>query len=204
MKYSIQVLLTLILGSVSTSVRAQGFENVIETHREAYKKEFLITPNAPLEADDLSFLRFYEPDSAYRIQAVFVTTPESKPFEMLTYSGVRKPYVKFGELHFVLAGKAQTLAVYQSLDLRKMPQYRDYLFVPFKDLTNAHETYGGGRYLDFRMGDIQGKQCTLDFNKAYNPYCAYSAGYNCPIPPRENHLIVKIEAGEMDFGKEHK
>ena len=84
-----------------------------------------------------------------------------------------------------------------------MPQYRDYLFVPFKDLTNAHETYGGGRYLDFRMKDIEGASCVLDFNKAYNPYCAYSEGYNCPIPPRENHLEVRVEAGEMGFGKAH-
>ena len=122
---------------------------------------------------------------------------------MLTYSGMRKQYVKYGELHFELAGKKQRLNVYQSLDLRKMPQYRDYLFVPFKDLTNAGETYGGGRYLDFRMKDIEGSDCVLDFNKAYNPYCAYSEGYNCPIPPRENHLEAKVEAGEMNFGKEH-
>lgn len=188
---------------VLLSATAQDFEKYIAQHREAYKAEFLKTPSAPLKEIDLSYLRFYEPDSAYRIQATFVTTPKSEPFEMLTYSGKRKPYVKYGELRFVLAGKKQTLNVYQSLDLRRRPQYRDYLFVPFKDLTNARETYGGGRYLDFRMADIEGALCILDFNKAYNPYCAYSSGYNCPIPPMENHLSVKIEAGEKNFGKEH-
>ncbi len=192
-----------ILFSLHFSVRAQDFEKDIALHREAYRAEFLKTPNAPLKTADLPYLRFFEPDSAYRIRAEFVASPKSEPFEMLTYSGQRKPYVKYGDLQFTLAGKKQTLDVYQSLDLRKMPQYRDYLFVPFKDLTNAHESYGGGRYVDFRVVDITGVECTLDFNKAYNPYCAYATGYNCPIPPKANHLEVKIEAGEMNFGKEN-
>ncbi|GHB58643.1 DUF1684 domain-containing protein [Persicitalea jodogahamensis] len=199
MKYVLLFGLTFILAAA----RAQDFEKRIASHRQEYKEEFLKTPNSPLKEGDLTYLRFFEPDSTYRLRAKFVATPGSEPFAMLTYSGMRKQYVKYGELHFELAGKEQTLNVYQSLDLRKMPQYRDYLFVPFKDLTNAQKTYGGGRYLDFRMKDIEGDNCVLDFNKAYNPYCAYSEGYNCPIPPRENHLEAKVEAGEMNFGKEH-
>ncbi|MPR32801.1 DUF1684 domain-containing protein [Salmonirosea aquatica] len=184
-------------------VRAQGFEQEIRQHREAYKNEFLTTANSPLGAPDLAYLRFYEPDSGYRLRAKFVATPASEPFAMLTYSGQRKQYVKYGELQFELQGKRDTLSVYQSLDLRRLPQYRDYLFVPFKDLTNGEGTYGGGRYLDFTIKDIQGSTSLLDFNKAYNPYCAYAEGYNCPIPPQENHLSARIEAGEMNFGKEH-
>jgi uncharacterized protein (DUF1684 family) len=84
-----------------------------------------------------------------------------------------------------------------------MPKYKNYLFVPFKDMTNGKETYGGGRYLDLETTDIQNDSVILDFNKAYNPYCAYSNGYSCPIPPKENHLAVSIEAGEKTFGKEH-
>ncbi|WP_373514690.1 DUF1684 domain-containing protein [Persicitalea sp.] len=203
MKYRLLFGLTFILAATNPFVRAQDFEDEIALHREEYKAEFLKTTNSPLQEADLAYLRFYKPNPAFRIKAEFVATTGSEPFEMLTYSGMRKPYVKYGELRFVLKGKKQTLNVYQSLDLRRMPQYRDYLFVPFKDLTNGHETYGGGRYLDFRMKDIEGTSCVLDFNKAYNPYCAYSEGYNCPIPPRENHLTAKVEAGEMNFGKEH-
>ena len=184
-------------------VHAQSFEQEMAQHRDAYKKEFLTTANSPLSAADLPYLRFYSPDSTYRLRARFVATPGSEPFAMLTYSGQRKQYVKYGELHFERQGRYDTLSIYQSLDLRRMPQYRDYLFVPFKDLTNGVETYGGGRYLDFRMSDIQGGTCLLDFNKAYNPYCAYSEGYSCPIPPSENHLSLRIEAGEMSFGREH-
>ena len=65
------------------------------------------------------------------------------------------------------------------------------------------ESYGGGRYLDLRMKEIEGDKIYLDFNKAYNPFCAFSAGYSCPIPPKENHLKVAIEAGEKNFVREH-
>jgi uncharacterized protein len=201
-----KVLLFHILVSIlmmHISAHAQNFEHDIRQHRETYKNEFLSTANSPLQARDLPYLHFYEPDSSYRLQATFVATPGSEPFALLTYSGEQKQYVKYGELRFELSGKQDTLSVYQSLDLRRMPQYRDYLFVPFKDLTNGAETYGGGRYLDFRIRDVQATPCVLDFNKAYNPYCAYSEGYSCPIPPRENHLSRHIEAGEKSFGKEH-
>jgi uncharacterized protein (DUF1684 family) len=197
----IPILFSSTLGCFSAI--AQGFEQDIKQHREVYKNEFLTTANSPLKAADLSYLRFYAPDSSYRLSATLVTTPGSEPFTMLTYSGARKEYVKYGELRFERAGKQDTLSVYQSLDLHRLPQYRDYLFVPFKDLTNGEATYGGGRYLDFRMKDMQLGTCVLDFNKAYNPYCAYSEGYSCPIPPKENHLSVRIEAGEMNFGRAH-
>ncbi|MFT4762129.1 MAG: hypothetical protein ACI9LN_004113, partial [Saprospiraceae bacterium] len=70
--------------------------------------------------------------------------------------------------------------------------------------TNSETTYGGGRYLDFKTTDIVDGKMTIDFNKTYNPWCHYSDGYNCPIPPKENHLEVEIVAGERNFGKEKK
>lgn len=79
----------------------------------------------------------------------------------------------------------------------------DYLFIPFKDKTNGAATYGGGRYLELRMGEIIDNKVVIDFNKCYNPYCAYSEGFNCPIPPLENHLDIKIEVGEKMFAKSH-
>ena len=203
MKIALFAYLALSIGFMHFPARAQDFESELMQHREAYKNEFLTTANSPLKAADLPYLRFYAPDSAYKLRATFVATRGSEPFAMLTYSGQRKQYISYGELSFELEGTLCTLHVYQSLDLQRIPAYRDYLFVPFKDLTNGDQTYGGGRYLDFRMSDIQGDSCVLDFNKAYNPYCAYSEGYNCPIPPRENHLPLRIEAGEMNFGKAH-
>jgi uncharacterized protein (DUF1684 family) len=95
--------------------------------------------------------------------------------------------------------------IYQSKETQAIPGYRDYLFIPFKDMTNGESTYGGGRYIDMRMGDIRDGSVIIDFNKCYNPWCMYSDGYNCPIPPLENHLEVPIEAGEMIWtGKKKK
>ena len=85
----------------------------------------------------------------------------------------------------------------------KNPKYIDHLFIPFNDLTNYEETYGGGRYIDLSLNDIKDGKVVLDFNKCHNPYCAYSDGYNCPIPPEANRLKVAVKAGEMNFGKEH-
>ena len=81
-------------------------------------------------------------------------------------------------------------------------KYRDYLGLMFTDKTSGKETYDAGRYIDFNIGDIKNDKLVIDFNKAYNPYCAYVKGkYSCPIPPRENYLPIAIEAGEKNFGK---
>jgi uncharacterized protein (DUF1684 family) len=69
----------------------------------------------------------------------------------------------------------------------------------FTDLTNGEDTYGGGRYIDLYISDIAEGHITIDFNKAYNPYCAYSDGYNCPIPPASNSINLEIKAGEKMY-----
>lgn len=199
MKKLILVLITL----APLTIFAQDFKAEIEKHREEYKADFLKNASSPLKKEDFEYLRFYEPNEKFKVVCEFVATKRGKPFEVPTSSGQTAAYTKFGELKFEIDGKAYKLAVYQSLRLRNLPQYRDYLFIPFKDLTNGKESYGGGRYLDLRMKQIEGDKIYLDFNKAYNPYCAFSAGYSCPIPPKENHLKVAIEAGEKNFAKEH-
>lgn len=183
-----------------------SYAEEVNRHREAYKKDFLHNDRSPLGAEDLDKLRFYEPDETYRVRCTFTRTPDEKPFELPTYSGITKPYVKYGVLNFELKGEPFQLAVYQSLALRGMPQYAQYLFLPFRDLTNDETTYGGGRYLDLNMAELEKDEIILDFNKCYNPWCHYSDGYNCPIPPTENSLETAIEAGEKMWtgNKKHK
>ena len=77
------------------------------------------------------------------------------------------------------------------------------LSILFRDATAPKETYGGGRYLDFKLDEVSDSKLAIDFNKAYNPYCAYASGFKCPIPPRENALNVAIKAGEKNFAKPH-
>lgn len=93
-------------------------------------------------------------------------------------------------MKFTLNGKALELNVYQS---RKNYQTDKRLFLLFTDLTSGNESYGGGRYIDLRIPDDD--EVILDFNKSYNPYCAYNYNYSCPIPPAENHLDISVKAG---------
>ena len=120
---------------------------------------------------------------------------------MNTSSGMKKKYFQYGIVTFNLFDSVQHLYVYQSADLMKQEKYKDYLFIPFGDATSGFTSYGGGRYLDLVFSDIKDGKIILDFNKAYNPYCAYVTGYNCPIPPKENLLNIAIKAGEKNYGK---
>ena len=102
-----------------------------------------------------------------------------------------------GRLVFRLQGRTFKLPVYQNVELSMQPEYVNYLFLPFTDRTNGAETYGGGRYVDLH-GPL-GQRVTIDLNNAYNPYCAYSDRYSCPIPPTENHLDTEVRAGVKKY-----
>jgi len=160
------------------------------------KTEYADPYHSPLSAKakkDFKGIQFFPVNMKYVVQARFVRTPHEKTFQMPTSSGMRKTYVKYAEVFFMIDNKEYKLNVYQSMDLIKSTEYKDYLFIPFTDATNGAETYEGGRYIDLTIPATD--KITLDFNKAYHPYCAYTDGYNCPIPPQENHVPVRIEAG---------
>ena len=116
-----------------------------------------------------------------------------------THSGKQKPFREVGTLSFTIHDTDVVLHAYQMLDMMNEAANKDELFVPFKDMTNYESTYGGGRYLDLSVSDINNGKVQIDFNKCYNPYCAYSDGFSCPIPPNENYLHVAIQAGELEF-----
>lgn len=180
---------------------AQTYSDSLLQFRMSYKSEFLKDEHSPLRAEDTSFLRFFSPDATFRVYAVFSPVKDTVGFDMITHSGQKRRYFVYGSLQFNLKDHFCRLYIYQCEKLKTKKGFEDYLFVPFKDQTNYTTTFGGGRYLDFKMNDIQQGVLELDFNKAYNPYCAYQNGYHCPIPPRENELFFKIEAGEMLFGR---
>lgn len=163
-------------------------------------KDFRNPDKSPLTARDrvkFTSLEFFPIDSTFIVEAEFVRTPFETPFEMPTTTERKPVYLKYGELYFRLKGKEYRLNVYQNLELTKNSQYKDYLFLPFTDLTNGSSSYSGGRYVDMRIP--KSNKVTLDFNKTYNPYCAYNGIYSCPIPPADNHLDTMVEAGVKDF-----
>lgn len=151
---------------------------------------------------DFETLDFFPADTNYVITAKFVRTPDAVPFLMPTTTDRKSKEVVYGIAHFTLNGKAQQLEIYQNEELMEEEGYEDYLFLPFTDLTNGEETYGGGRYLDLSIPDSD--TIILDFNRAYNPYCTYNKKYSCPLVPSVNHLETEILAGVKDFKKGYK
>lgn len=193
--------LIVLLCCATQTLFAQNFTAEIEKHRTHYKKEFLTEKNSPLKKEDLKFLQFYTANSSYIVKTNFTKISDTIGFDMLTHSGKIKKYYVYGSVTFTLKKQTCTLFIYQSAQLKTTKGLEDYLFIPFTDETNSVSTFGGGRYLDFTEKDIVNNHLLIDFNKCYNPYCAYKGGYNCPIPPKENDLQMTIEAGEKTFGK---
>ena len=160
----------------------------------ANKKTSVLTPE---DFKTFEGLEFYPIDLKYRVRAIIKRTPNAKPFKMKTSTDRLPEYVKYGDAYFTIDGTDFIVPVYQNMALSKKEEYKDYLFFPFTDLTSGDGSYGGGRYLDLRIPE--GDFVIIDFNKSYNPYCAYNHKYSCPIPPEENDIKIRIEAGIKAF-----
>ncbi|MCD8741108.1 DUF1684 domain-containing protein [Mucilaginibacter roseus] len=199
-----KLLLSIGLLTAITTANAQSFKEQIAAHRQKYKDDFLAEQRSPLKAEDLPNLRFFDADSTYSIVAKVELLQDQPVIKLTTFNGSSQEYVRFAKLTFTLKGKQLHLTLFKSLSLTAIPQYKDYLFLPFTDQTNAAESYPGGRYIDINATDIKNGALAIDFNKAYNPYCAYSDGYRCPVPPMENKLGIRVEAGEKAFAGEKK
>jgi uncharacterized protein (DUF1684 family) len=158
-------------------------------------------PNeSPLMEDDLKYfipLEFYEISEKFVVEAKFTKSANEKVFKRKTSSNRLPEYIKYGELHFTIDGKELKLNVYQNIELIKKPGFEDFLFLPFSDETCGKGSYIGGRYIDLKIS--KSETILLDFNTAYNPYCAYNHKYSCPIVPLENDLKIAIEAGVKKF-----
>jgi hypothetical protein len=152
--------------------------------------------------DDKKLMSFFPVNENYRITAKFEKVAKGSWFRMETSGIMKQVYRVFGTIHFTIRDTDLKLNIYQSQRLMAVDEYKEHLFLPFTDLTSGEETYEAGRYIDLTFHDVTGNEVVIDFNKAYNPYCAYVNGkYNCPIPPKENNLNVAILAGEKNYGK---
>lgn len=156
-------------------------------------------PFGPLRSDQVDMLRYYEVDPTFVIPADVEILFGQRKFRMPTYDGSSTEYIRFAKLKFKVNEQIHGLTAYKNIGLLQNPKYKDYLFVPFLDQTNGNDTYEGGRYVELSAAAIKDGRIIIDFNKAYNPYCAYSNGYRCPVPPVENHLKTAIFAGEKKY-----
>ena len=150
------------------------------------------SPLRPKEKTAFKRLSFFTPDTSFLVKALFELEPEPKAFYMPTTANSFTKEVVYGRLYFSLKGVPQVLEVYRAHEAQD-----DYLFLPFFDKTSGVSTYGGGRYIDlsYPLAD----SVLIDFNKAYNPYCAYNPKYACALVPAVNTLSVAAEAGEKRF-----
>ena len=194
-----QRIVFLLLIFVPSLIFAQNHAQEIATYRKEKDAAYLKNEYGPLKADQLSYLDYYPANQQYLVKAKVELLPDEPTFRMPTYDGTSNEYKRYALLHFDLFGAKYTLTAYQSVALFQMEAYRDHLFVPFMDNTNGVSSYEGGRYLDLSIKGIKNNELTIDFDKAYNPYCAYSNGYRCPQPPKDNILSLAIEAGEKKY-----
>ena len=192
-------LLNLLVFSyiLSLPVRGQSvYTDSLQRFQQHYKEEL-----SGIIKGDTASVKFFPIDQRYRVIAKVEKLPQSSFFPMATSGNISKDAIRYALLKFQINGKEYSLYAYQLVQLMTIEKYKNDIFVPFTDFTSGDETYAGGRYIDLRTTDISSNTILLDFNKAYNPYCAFRAGYNCPIPPKENDLKTEIKAGEKKFAK---
>ncbi|MGK7396249.1 MAG: DUF1684 domain-containing protein [Candidatus Cyclobacteriaceae bacterium M3_2C_046] len=168
----------------------------IEEHRS--KKDYYLKTDqdSPFQVDDQSYqgLNYYPVSLRYRIMADFIPAATPGKRSVSLTDGSSEQYAEIGKASFELEGIPQELLVLES-----SAQGQTYHFIPFYDPSNESETYPGGRYLEPEL--LKGDKILLDFNLAYNPYCAYVPDYACPLPPPENNLSVAVTAGEKSYEK---
>jgi len=200
----------IIIGAIVLGVFASiGYAIWGNDSEEAYIKK-LVTERTETEAfmardaespfvetdTDFDGLNFFPPNLKYKVKSRFYPNEITSYLTLATNDNKEKNYEKYGYLEFQMDSTQ-----FKLLALRPTEGRSNSLFVPFTDETSAFETYGAGRYLevDYTEGD---EKIWVDFNKAYNPYCAYVDAYSCPLPPQENHIPVKIMAGEKTYHEE--
>jgi len=195
----------IILFLVATNTNSQESEKIIDvtTFQNDLNEQYADEKKSPLTKEDFKTfesLEFFPIDTSYRVVAKLKYFKNSKPFNMKTTTDRVSVYRVFATATFKIHGEKHVLQIYQSQQLLLTEEFNDYLFLPFTDESNGSSSYGGGRFIDLKVTDQD--TIIIDFNKAYNPYCAYSDRYSCAIPPKVNHLNTEILAGVKAY-KEH-
>ncbi len=188
--------------SVEHAFDAESYTQGMLEAREAKNLAYSTKGEAPFkrEKDRKVFkgIAWFDVDTAWRVRARVDRMDRDDTLVFATSSGTTKTFLPYARLIFNTPdGQVDTLEAFRSLQNMQHPIYGKLLFVPFTDENSGEQCYGGGRYLDLPVSDED--SLILDFNEAYNPYCAYSEGWFCPIPPSQNHVNSPVNAGEKDY-----
>ena len=149
------------------------------------------SPIPPQERSKFTGLTYYPPDPSYMFALTLFEHKDKQVIQIEDTGGNLRNFLRWGEFRFNISGEDCVLQAYKSAPSEMR------LFVPFRDATSGKETYGAGRYidLDYEIDKTSDGKWILDFNKAYNPYCAYNHKYSCPIPPDDDYFDMEILAG---------
>jgi uncharacterized protein (DUF1684 family) len=169
----------------------------IKSFQKEITDEYTDRRTSPLNPKDFRKFKvhsFYPINLRYRVLAKMTLTPDADFAPMQTSNGRQALYRVYAFAEFTLNNQFFKIPIYQGKDLMATKEYTNYLFLPFTDLTNGKETYAAGRYIGLKIPK-EGNELIIDFNMAYNPYCAYSDRYSCPVVPAANNLATEIRAG---------
>lgn len=194
---AVVVLMITVFYSFQGTQDDTAYRKQIEKEREEKDRFMHTSPESPFAKAPQEYkgLNYYPPDIKYRIIANLRPIEQKKPVVLTTNDGKEQRYIEYAHAEFRLHGVDNRLLI---LEIADMGPFRGKLFLAFGDETSAAETYGAGRYLDVKKTPGS-STIKLDFNLAYNPYCAYDDSYTCPLPPRENILTIPIKAGEKVY-----
>ena len=173
---------------------ANSYEDEVLKFRAEKDAKYKTNSHSPLTEEikkDFKGLHYFPVNEQYRFKVKLNEFKKKESLIIITSKGRERKAVRYGYFDITIDGTALKLNAYIFDD---SPEY---LFIPFKDKTSPSKSYGAGRYLDFDLNKTN--EYDLDFNYAYNPYCAYNPKYSCPIPPEENSLPVEIPVGEMKY-----
>jgi uncharacterized protein (DUF1684 family) len=200
MRKSILIFMSLVLSIISLA--QSEYESKIEKERKEKDLEYKTAEDSPIPnklKKDFKGLNYFPVDSNFRVKARIVPATDTTSFQMKTTTERLPVYKPWAEAIFTINNQEYSLMMYENVALAASEEYKSYLFLPFNDLTNGVESYGGGRYINLEKTNSD--FIIIDFNTCYNPYCSYNAKYSCPIPPDRNNLNILISAGEKNFDK---
>lgn len=187
----------MIFYTISGSKDQTAYVNKIKKERDEKDQMMRTSSESPFAGNTATFkgLNYFPPDPQFKILASLTPIEDKKQVLLATNDGKEERYIEYAYAEFDFLGFHNKLLILEMID---MGPSRGKLFLAFGDATSAEETYGAGRYLDVEKA-TGSNTITLDFNNAYNPYCAYSEKFSCPLPPKENLLTIPIKAGEKSY-----
>lgn len=197
MKYLFICLSVFVLCQCTTTKINKDYYAQMDEYRKEKIQKYRTNTKLNLKESEIN--DYFPVDDKYNCNCRFEKSKDRITIDFPTSSGNVTEYLVHGLAFCNLEGKSFKLTVFAPK--RRVPGYKDYLFLPVIDLTSGASTYGGGRYVDLYESDIDGNKINIDFNKLYNPYCAFRTGFACPLTPASNHVDIAIKAGEMHKNK---